>query len=365
MKVLARLFRRETASEALMPNPQRSSAPATPVAKTAPVPPPLPRRSPAPPAAAPALAVESDELENSLDQAFDQMVDPARPAAGGARPSPASTASDMAAVHSTYAELAVEYCAPVRNIMLEVRWGEPPMLWLEHVRAALVALRAMAAKVELTALVEALDGFKTAVSTALDSGEGMVRAERRDKLLAAYAPLCACLPRAFDLEGERDRREPVILRALLLLVPDLSPLAVDKFFSAGLNRLELIAKARPEEMAVVTGLEPSLAQQVVERVRAERALAAGDAGQERRHLASLTAQLGEEHRALERASAGWSAQSQTDKRRCRQQRQESWLRIKISLARLGEVDRIDRLERLPFARKLEALEKLIGGGAHG
>jgi hypothetical protein len=98
---------------------------------------------------------------------------------------------------------------------------------------------------------------------------------------------------------------------------------------------------------------------VLELIRAERALAAADGKQERQHLQALTERLGEEHRSVERAAAGWSAQSQTDKRRWRRQREQSWLRIKISLARLGEVDRIERLERLPFARKLETLESFL------
>src|SRR6185436_14103803 len=123
---------------------------------------------------------------------------------------------------------------------------------------------------------------------------------------AAYQPLVEALPKAFELEGERDRREPIILRALLALVPDLSPLAVEKLFAAGLVRLEAIARARADELAVVTGLEPALAQRLLDLVRAERALAAADRRQERRHLAELAARLGDEHRSLERAAAGWS-----------------------------------------------------------
>jgi hypothetical protein len=218
----------------------------------------------------------------------------------------------------------------------------------------------MSEEVELGALATALAGFNAAVDAALASGEGLLSPERREQLLAAYAPLPAALPRAFDLEGERDRREPIILRALLLLVPELSPLAVERFFSAGLARLDAIARASAEEIAAVTGLDRALAGQVLEQVRGERALAAADVGQERQHLAALTARLGEEHRAVERAAAGWSAESQTEKRNWRRRREQSWLRIEISLARLGEAERLERLARLPFARKLEALESFLG-----
>ena len=343
-----------------MPMPQRSPAPPvaspparklTPVPPAAPAPPPLPRRAPPP---APALAVPRQDLESSVDRAFDHLVAPATAPAPGR-----ATAEDLAAMQGTYAELAVAYCAPVRNVMLEVRWGEPPLLWLEQVRAALAALRAMAGQVELGELAAALDRFNGEVAAALASGAGSVSGPQRERLLSAYAPLVTCLPGAFDLEGERDRREPIILRALLALVPGLSPLAVEKFFSAGLHHLEAIAKARAEELAAVTGLEPAPAARVLELVKAEGALAAADGSKERQHLQALAERLGEEHRSVERAAAGWSAQSQTDKRRWRRQREQSWLRIKISLARLGEVDRIERLERLPFARKLETLESFL------
>jgi len=233
------------------------------------------------------------------------------------------------------------------------------MLWLEQVGAALLALRAMSEKVELGALTTALEGFNAAVAAALASGEATVSPALRERLLAAYAPLSGALPRAFDLEGERDRREPIILRSLLRLVPELSPLAVEKFFSAGLVRLEAIARATAEEIAVVTGLEEAVVGRVVALVKAEGALATADANQERQRLADLTARLAEQHRGLEKAAAGWSGESQAEKRRWRQQREESWLRIKISLARLGEVERLDRLERLPFAGKLEALESFL------
>jgi hypothetical protein len=243
--------------------------------------------------------------------------------------------------------------------MIEVRWGEPPVLWLEFVRSALGALRAMAAEVELPALATALDRFNAAVGAAIASGEAVVGAERRQLLLEAYADLPRCLPRAFDLDGERDRREPIILRCLLMLVPDVMPLTVERFFSAGLTRLEAIARARPEEVAAVTSIVPPLAEKILELVRAERALAAADPAEERKRLGALVAQLAEEHRELERASAGWTAESKADKRRWRRQRERTLLRIKISLARLGEVERHDRLERLPFSRKIEELEGLL------
>jgi hypothetical protein len=323
---------------------------------------PPPSRSLTPAATAIVVAMPPDEVAASVEEAFDQLVAPAR-SSGSPAEQPASpgtsTAADLAALHATYAELAVEHCAPVRNVMIEVRWGEPPTLWLQFVRSALTSLRAMAAQIELPSLTAALDRFGSAVDDAIASAEAVIGGERREQLLEAYAQLPVCLPRAFDLEGERDRREPIILRSLLLLVPNVAPLVVDKFFSAGLTRLEQIGKARPDEIAAVTGIGESLAGEILALVRAERRLATADPAEERSRLGTLVNQLADQHRAQDRAAAGWSAESRAEKRHWRRQRATTLLRIKISLARLGEVDRVDRLEHLPFTRKIEELEKLL------
>src|SRR4051794_17207131 len=118
MKVLGKLFRRDPAPEApTMPSPQRSPAPpplaasqltpVPPVRRLTPMPPPLP--------GPPALAVARVELEDSVDQAFEQVVVRSGQAEGPP-PASAATVADLAAVHGTYFELAVEYCAPVRNL---------------------------------------------------------------------------------------------------------------------------------------------------------------------------------------------------------------------------------------------------------
>jgi hypothetical protein len=262
-------------------------------------------------------------------------------------------------MHATYADLAVEHCAPVRNVMMAVRWGEPSVPWLEFVRSALGSLRAMAVQVELGDLVVALDRFDLAVNEAVSSGEATVGAERRQALLEAYAGLSACLPQAFDLEAERDRREPIILRCLLLMVPGVASLTAEQFLSAGLNRLEAIVKTSAEEIALVTHIALPIAAQILDLVRAERSIGVANVWEERERLAALVSQLAGEDEEYQRAAGGWSAESCADKRRWRQLREMTLLRVRVSLARLGEVDRIGRLERVPFARKIEDLRDFL------
>jgi hypothetical protein len=346
------------------------------------------KAAPAAAASAAAASAVDDSLAASVEAAVDSLIArPAPPARGprapgngngngkangkgGAHPSkPAgkpgtpvegvSSAADMAALHTTYAELSVEYCAPVRNAMLEVRWGEPPLGWIGFVRSALGSLRTMADQVELRALAGALGDFNRAVDTALGSGKTAVDAELRKLLLDAYQPLIACLPRAFDLDGERDRREPIILRSLLLQVPGVMPLSVERCLAAGLNRLETIIKAPAEDLAAVTSIELPVAVRILELLRAEGRVGAANASDERQRLQTLVGELSEAHAGFERAAASWGVSSRADKQRSREQRERSWLKIQVVLARLGEVERIERCERLPFARKIEELERLL------
>ena len=92
----------------------------------------------------------------------------------------------------------------------------------------------------------------------------------RDSLLTAYAPLASCLPHAFALEGERDRREPIIVRALLEQVGGLEPLMIDKLMAAGLGTLPPLFAAKADELAAVSGIPDAVATAVAARIQAFR-----------------------------------------------------------------------------------------------
>jgi hypothetical protein len=81
--------------------------------------------------------------------------------------------------------------------------------------------------------------------------------------------------------------------------------------------------------------------------------------EERRRLAELVQRLRAEHNEFERASAGWSPEARDDKRRLRRERGETLSAIYVSLARLGEVERVDTLQKQPVGRQLEELEEYL------
>ena len=62
------------------------------------------------------------------------------------------------------------------------------------------------------------------------------------------------------------------------------------------------------------------------------------------------------HVQFELAASDWSDDAHARKKQLRQARADSLLQVKVLLARLGEVDRLGQLERVPFERKIEQIE---------
>jgi hypothetical protein len=79
---------------------------------------------------------------------------------------------------------------------------------------------------------------------------------------------------------------------------------------------------------------------------------------EHNKLSELTTLLGNLNAAYEGRGVAASAKTR-DKKQIRQERTETMLEINVLLARLGEVRRVELLERLPFERKLEELERYL------
>jgi len=322
-----------------------------------------PRAGAAAPPPAPVPVVVQDPAKGSLELAIDAALGTAPPAGAGHG---TSTAADQAALRATFEDLAVPYVAEVRGAMMELQWGEAQSTWFELARPLLRSLRKMAEPVGHTTLVEALDGFDAALAQVLAPGQTSTPSgAAREALVAAYAPLRACLPRAFELEGERDRREPLIVRALLEQVPGLDPLAIEKLVAAGFGKLSALYAGRADEIAAVTGMGDETAAALVARVQAFRratpaGLAAVDTAATLRELSRLVATLRTQHAAFEGVSRSWTDQDRAGKRQLRRERQLSLLQISIELVRLGEVDLVQRLEKLPFGKKIDEIEELIG-----
>jgi hypothetical protein len=272
--------------------------------------------------------------------------------------------TDLAEVRSLFAQLAANHVRQVRDFMIDLRWSEPTTDWLPICEPALRSLRRAADKLELTDLCGALDHFSAAVTETLVSGAKTVAGPAREALLARYEELSKLMPQAFALDLDQTQREAAILQSLLLQVPEVKKVTIDRLYAAGLTTLEAMFLANPGDIAATTGIPEPLAQQIVARFRAYRdqvkaTVPDATRARDREHIAELTARLRREIEEYERVAEGWTREDADRKKELRKAREQTLLDIQVALARLGEVDRLSQLERLPFDKKLAHLESFL------
>jgi len=273
------------------------------------------------------------------------------------------TPEDLASVRSVFNDVAVGHVAQVRDVMLELRYGDTNPKWIEMTKPALRSLRQMAAQMELADLCDALDAFCAAADAVVQS-HARLTDEDNTELQRRYARLIELIPQAFELDAERDRREPIIVEALLSQVPGVEQPTIQKLLAVGLGRLDALMNAKADEVAVVTGLRPELAQAIVEQFRSYRAnasaaVSAPDPAAELRQLHDLLIMLSLQNDDYTRASGEWSDEAQQRKRTLRKQREQTFQQIKVALARLGERDQLQRLEKLSFQDRIATIDRYL------
>jgi hypothetical protein len=300
-------------------------------------------------------------LGAELDSTFAQLkLESGRP------PAPGTDTAPVEEVRTLFEDLAVNYMRPVRDFLIDLKWSDASRDWLDVCAPAVGSLRQSAEKMDFAELVAALESFARELAAARAASEAVIDGAARDAIFAAHERLVAVMPRAFTLDLDRVERESIIVHALLLRVPDVRKPTLDRLYAAGVNDIASLASARPDELARVTGIPVPVAERIVERFRAYRAeihAATPDAGrtQERARIGTLLGELADQHARFERASSGWSPAATEAKKLLRRAREETLLEIRVLLARLGEVERLREIDRLPFERKLEVLHVFLKG----
>ncbi len=115
------------------------------------------------------------------------------------------------------------------------------------------------------------------------------------------------MPKAFALDLDRNQRGAIILQALLLQVPDVKKVTLDKMYAAGLTTLEAMFMATAGDIAATSGIPSELAERIVERFRSYReqvktTVPDATRARERERVAELTSRLRRENEEHERAS---------------------------------------------------------------
>jgi hypothetical protein len=174
------------------------------------------------------------------------------------------------------------------------------------------------------------------------------------------------MPEAFVVGEEEQQREGIIINSLLMQIPDVGRVTIEKLYRAGLTSLDTLYMARRDDLAVATGIPSYLSERICEKFQAYRTRLennprdVADLGQ-RDRLSKLAAELRRHHEGFQHASANeWSNPAlASDKRDYRQQRQSCMLWINVLLAEVGELDLVNELEKLSFDRRVQRLDEYL------
>jgi hypothetical protein len=272
--------------------------------------------------------------------------------------------TDLAEVRLLFEQLAANHVRQVRDFMIDLRWSESTTDWLAICEPAMRSLRRAAAQLELLDLCGALDRFAETLAAVRANGDRTIGGEHRAAVLASYEELSALMPKAFALDLDRNQRGAIILQALLLQVPGVKKVTLDKVYAAGLTTLEAMLLATAGDIAATSGIPAELAGRIVERFRTYReevktSVPDATRARERQRIAELTSRLRGENEEYARASEAWSPEAVEKKKQRRKARAQTVLDIQVVLARLGEVDLLGELERLPFESKLAQLDSFL------
>jgi hypothetical protein len=316
------------------------------------------------PAAPPPTFTDLDpvgNLVNDLDAAFGAIVESANGAGRRLRPSEAPPPNtSVTELRELFTALAANHMRQVRDFMIGVKWGEAPRDWIGLCGPAVMSLQRASKEMELADLHAALEAYSEALRVATEATGATIAGDAREGLLLAYTKLAELMPDAFGLDGERGKREAIIVHALLQMVPEMRKNTIDKLYAAGLSSLDTLFVAKADEISATTGITEALASTIVERIKQYReesvALADATRAAERQRLGEVAAEMRQLHAQFELAASDWSDDAHARKKQLRQARAETLLQVKVLLARLGEVDRLGELERLPFERKIEQIE---------
>jgi hypothetical protein len=330
------------------------SAPRPPIARAQPNPAPTRDKPLKPP-------VPTPRPTTKAASAFDATSTDTGPKTASA---PGSLEVDLTEVQSLFGQLAVNHMRQVRDFLIELRWGPTPAMWVALCEPSVASLLRAAETMELAALSKGLRGFADAMRAVDVASATTIEGSDRERILAAHAVLEEVLPETFKLDGARSQREAAILHALLSQIPEVHKVTIDKLYGAGLTTLEMMFLARTDDLVATTGIPETLAARIVERfVRYREEIANGAIDETRAHeraaIASLVDELRRQNDAFDQATAGWTPEALQRKKDVLLARGRTMLEIDLHLARLGEIELVRELERLPFARKVIALDTFL------
>jgi hypothetical protein len=311
--------------------------------------------SPIPPL--PAHDTGSLQLDAAVDAAMARITD----VSGNQTANEQRDAGDQRAVAETFADIAKVHAHPLRELMFQLSVGRTPRQWAATCRPVLKPLFDAATQIGLLELVGGLGAFDAALERAAAEPHAFIGDAAAEALTGAYERLRKQMPDAFMLPDRADHRRLILLESLLLQIPDLHRRTLAKLYAAGLSSLGQLGTAKPEEIAVVAGIDRGLAQTVVEHIqRFDQERSRMDPTTLRVHvherLRALSVRLSRLQTEFEQAEEGDSVARKRDARR---NREAAVLELDLVFAEVGDIDVIEELKRCPVRGKIQRVESYL------
>jgi hypothetical protein len=292
------------------------------------------------------------EIDTAIDGA--QEADGVASREGELEPDVAATAE----MQRLFGEIAAHHAGHLRDFVIELSLSPTGKAWLEACAPAVEALELAAAKIQHRALVEALVRFREVCKAAQGSPRTNIEGEPRQAILASYEALRELLPGAFDVAAQRDRREPIVLSALIAQVPGITSLDVHRIYGAGAMSLSTLVRAGAGELSSVTGIPRERCAAILARVSAYHRQrtehpAAGDGRERLRGLLEALRRCEENFREAE------EAEDRARKRELRRERLQLAKQVELELTDLGNLDLVADLRRESTERKIARVDRWL------
>ena len=303
-----------------------------------------------------------DQVVDAFDEAFDTACRSAMPTHSNGCAGSVQNDRDEAAVQDLFAQIAANYSQPLRSFVFELRCGTASRDRIEWLRSSLQMIGDAAAKMDLAHAVKRITDFDEVLLLAQASTQRLLDGDIRSFILDSYQALFEVLPEVFRTGADEQKREDIIIKSLLQQIPGMGRVSFDKLYKAGLGSMHALFLVNKDDLAAATSIPVALCERIAYKFQRYRAEAEGMSQQDpqsgyRVSLTSLVAELRRRHEELESTSAGaaLNAGLATEKRWQRQLRQQCFLQIVATLAELGEVDLIGKIQRLSFRQRLKNL----------
>ena len=307
-----------------------------------------------------------DDFDQDLDDVFASLE--RQEVAPGSDPVCAESApNDQVVVEQLFADIAANYARPIKNFIFELKRGTATKEWIEICRPAMHGITRAAEGMGLSKAAKRMVDFEAALSLAQSSEQRVLAGEIRDLLLWCYEDLTKVMPEAFVVGEEEQQREGIIINSLLMQIPNMGRVTLEKLYRAGLTSLDTLFLARRDDLAVATGIPSLLSERICQKFQVYKAELEGqsrdvaDSGQ-RTRLAEMLTYLRQQHEGFQQASENeWADPSLAEEKKAfRYQRQASVLQINVILAEMGELDLVNELQKLSFDRRIRRLEEFLG-----